>query len=139
MWLCDVLNWKMMCCELRRAHSSVRCNLGMQDTRKLRRAHVTELPLGTTRIVSLRYYSVLQSTTAVHTSYYKVLRVLHSMTPYYKILRRTTTYTMPYHNVLRRSTVSTTPVLFCTTKYYAVPKYYAIVQGTTPVLFCTTK
>ena len=89
--------------------------------------------------VSLWYYSVLQSTTAVHTSYYKVLRVLHSMTPYYKILCRTTTYTMPYHNVLRRSTVSTTPVLFCTTKYYAVPKYYAVVQGTTPVLLCAPK
>ena len=56
MWLCDAVIWEMMCCELWRTHvpakpwrrpfqcdSNARSNAGMQDKRRLRRAHVTEL------------------------------------------------------------------------------------------------
>ena len=88
MRLCDVMNWKMMCCELPRAHVTVP------------RLHTT------------KYYSVLQSITPC----YKVLlptakywKVLQNITPYYKAVLRTRKYysvlqsTTTYYTVLRQS------------------------------------
>ena len=79
MW-CDAMGWN----DMWDVHSNARCDLGMQDTRRLRRAHVTQLRLGTTKYYSgsgaTPYYAVLQSTTPV---------LLHS-TKYYKVLVRTT-------------------------------------------------
>ena len=62
MWLCDVANLEMMCCELPRAHDSktldksiplCRERLGCKTKKKMRRAHVTVLRLRTTNCYSV--------------------------------------------------------------------------------------
>ena len=98
-------------------HSNERCNLGMQDTRRLRRAHVTELRLGTTK----NYY-ILQCSTLLR--YYSILQSITHITPYYQVLLR-------YYSELQITTPhrrTTNKVLLC---------YYPVLQtmcysGTTP-------
>ena len=81
--------------------------------------------------VLLQYYSVLQSTTPV----------LPSTTTYYSVLQSTTRYyssTTLYYKVLLQ--YYSVPVLQRTTLYYQVLlQYYSVLQSTTPVLLCTTK
>ena len=113
MWLRDVLNWEMMCCELRRARVTAKpvrrpfqCAVQPWDARHKK---TTESP----------YYSEIQSTTP----YYKVRLCT---TPYYKVRFRT--------SKLGRLTPCS-KVLLCTTKYYSSTtsyyKHYAVLQSTT--------
>ena len=91
-------------------HSNAWCNLGMQDTKRLRRAYVTELRLRTSK----NYYGLECFTPALLRASPVLLHitncysVLESTTPYYKVLRRTTNYfavlilqsTTPYYKIL---------------------------------------
>ena len=89
-----------------------------------------------------QYYSVLQGTTPVllcttkyysgTTLYYKVLRQYYKvLLQYYSVLQSTLYYKvlLQYYSVLQ----STTPVLLCTTKYYAstTKNYNVLLQRTT--------
>ena len=84
-------------------------------------------------LLLLQYYSVLQSTTPVlpvlasTTLYYKALL------RYYSVLESSTTY---YCSVLLRTTKYYSSTILC---YKVLLQYYSVLQSITPVLFCTTK
>ena len=127
------------------AYSNAQCHLGMQETRRLQRAHVTELRLGTTKNycvlqcstpVLLRYYKVRLSTTKYYYSILpsttKYLSILQSITPYYKILRSITPYYQ--ENITKNYSGLRTQVPQSTTRYYsALPSttpYYSALSNT---------
>ena len=87
-------------------HSNEGCNLGMQDARRLRRAHGTENydsvleRTSTYYNVLFRCYSILPSTTPVLLC---IPKYYSGTTPYNKVLLRTIKYyslTIPYNSVL---------------------------------------
>ena len=133
MWLCDVLNWEMVCCELRGARVTAKpvrrpfqCAVQPWDARHKK---TTDSPCHRT---TTRYYKELVRTTMFHSGTTPVLlsttKCYSGTTPYYKVRLRT----IPYYSALQSST-----------PYYKVlrrtPKYYAVLQSTTPVLLRTTK
>ena len=131
--------------------SNARCSLGMQDTRRLGRAHVTELRPGTTKT-----YYVLQCSAPVRlrtTQYFSsstrynklLLRYYSLLLRYYSVLQSTTKYS--YYKVLQSTTLyykvrlrtimlqSITP---CYTVLQSITPYYAVLQHTS-ILLRTTK
>ena len=98
-WLCDLVNWKMMRCKLKRANATVlRLHTSkyypvLQSTTKYYSALHTKTPYRNVLLCTTKYYKELLRTTKYHS-------VLQSTTLYYKVLQsrllRTTKYTKCY-------------------------------------------
>ena len=126
MWLYDVLNWEMICCELRRAY-------------------VTELRLRTSKNYGPECFTpALLRASPVLLHITNCYSVLESTTPYYKVLRRTTkcyyvlniTFFSRYYYKVLYSTTPYFKVLLDTTKsdsvLQCILKYCRVRQSITP-------
>ena len=83
--VCDVVNWEMICCELRRAHVTAtrlrrpfQCTVQPWDGTQTSESPCTTPP---------HYKALLHIKVLIHTT--KCYSVLYSTTPYYEVLHNT--------------------------------------------------